>query len=80
MKNTAGGFTAVRTPIDRTPKKYRNLKKTIIVAGMNKAVHRAVFQLCERLFAYRWDIMTLIGVILFNQSVFASADILKTVR
>ena len=42
--------------------------KTIIVAGMNKAVHRAVFQLCERLFAYRWDIMILIGVILFNQN------------
>lgn len=54
--------------------------KTIIVAGMNKAVHRAVFQLCERLFAYRWDIMTLIGVILFNQSVFASADIPEAVR
>lgn len=56
------------------------LMKTIIVAGMNKAVHRAVFQLCERLFAYRWDIMTLIGVILFNQSVFASADIPEAVR
>lgn len=49
-KNTAGGVTAVRTPIDRTPKKYRNLKKTII------------------------------GVILFNQSVFASADIPEAVR
>lgn len=29
--------------------------KTIIVAGMNKAVHRAVFQLCERLLAYCGD-------------------------
>lgn len=31
------------------------LMKTIIVAGMNKAVHRAVFQLCERLLAYCGD-------------------------